>query len=64
MENIQRRQICYIFKMKTIHMRSSCYMDLFAIIKRMEQEFYVKNKFRGKKSLLSLCLMSFLYSGL
>lgn len=36
--------------MKTICMRPSCYMDLFAIINRMEQEFYVKKKSRGKKS--------------
>lgn len=40
--------------MKTICMRPSCHMDLFAIINRMEQEFYVKNKFREKK-VFSLC---------
>lgn len=49
-ENIQRRQISYIFKMKTVCVRPSCYMDAFAIANRIEQESYVKNRFRGKKS--------------
>lgn len=45
--------------MKTICMRPSCYMDLFAIINKMEQEFCVKNKFRGKKNLQSSDVPSF-----
>lgn len=59
-ENIQWRQISYIFKMETVHMRASCYMDLFAVINRMELEFYVKNKFREKKvlSLYAWCPFS------
>lgn len=36
--------------MKTVCVRPSCYMDAFAIANRIEQESYVKNRFRGKKS--------------
>lgn len=56
-KNIQWRQISYIFKMETLHMRASCYMDLFAIIYRMELEFYVKNKSKEKRvfSLYAWC---------